>query len=699
LTTIFGTAASLVADYLFKSTASNMFAKERLGSFFATFYAAQNGAALVVQVLVSGAVIRRVGVTGTIAILPLLIAACGLSGLLGGGVIAVLAAKGADGSFRHSLHRVSSELVLLPVRADLRDRVKPVLDTLFSRGAQAVTAAAVLGLSSLHLSNTRTLSAIMLVLALGWLGTSLLIRVPYIDLFRRAIARGELPGGAADDLDVASIETIMEALASQDEEIVLASIDVLQESGRARVLPALILYHRSARVLEHALTVVASPDRKDWVPLAKQLVGHEDASVRASALRALAAIGDEPAVVRGLEDRDDGVRACAAFFLASRRSAGAVQHDPGIRAILSRDGEGGATARAALLEVVADFGDVRWRPVVEAIVAADGHLRSLAPRVAAAIQKTGDERFLPYLVSHLDVRDGRAVVRDAVVALGPPAFRNLTNALTAESTTPRVRREIPRAIAAFRTQAAVDYLTSRLAVEPSGTVRFRSLRELERLRKTEIEDGGPRLRFDRAVFDREAHKHLVEHLRLVGLMSALGRTDEQARAAGTAAGRVLLRLLRDKQEQSLDRAFRALQLAHPSEDLAGVHEAVARGGKRSRANALELIGALPIATRETRELFGLVVDDLEPGDLVRRASTVLSSSAIETRRLEPPMSHDQAIERLLDDSDDVIAALAAHHALDSGVTALARRARGALEARPSLERLGELSEGGKSHAR
>jgi HEAT repeat protein len=467
---------------------------------------------------------------------------------------------------------------------------------------------------------------------------------------------------------------------------VLAAIDVLHESGRARVLPAIILYHRSARVLERALTVVASPARQDWIPLAKQLVDHEDASVRVSALRALAAIGDEPVVARGLVDRDPRVRACAAFFLASRRSSGALLDDADVALLLAHAGSEGARGRDALLEVIADFGDAGWLPVVQRIVKNDGERSGVAPLVAAAIHRTGDRRFLPYLIAHLDVRDGRAQIRDSIVALQPEAFGALTTALEDSSTEPHVRWEIPKALASFRTQTAVDYLTSRLAVEPSGTVRFRILRALERLRTAETEGSGRRLRFERHVFEREAHQNLLEHLRLVGVTSALGRVGGDPRAEGTAVGRVLYHLLCDKRSQSLDRAFRVLQLV-VEEDLASVHSALVRGDKGARASALELIEILPIGRRETKELFALIADDLEPSELLRRAQGTLASSRAEAarvERVEPEPDHHRAIERLLDDPDDFVATLAAHHALDSGVISLARRARGALAARPTL---------------
>jgi hypothetical protein len=347
-----------------------------------------------------------------------------------------------------------------------------------------------------------------------------------------------------------------------------------------------------------------------------------------SALRALAAIGDEPVVARGLVDRDPRVRACAAFFLASRRSSGALLDDADVALLLAHAGSEGARGRDALLEVIADFGDAGWLPVVQRIVKNDGERSGVAPLVAAAIHRTGDRRFLPYLIAHLDVRDGRAQIRDSIVALQPEAFGALTTALEDSSTEPHVRWEIPKALASFRTQTAVDYLTSRLAVEPSGTVRFRILRALERLRTAETEGSGRRLRFERHVFEREAHQNLLEHLRLVGVTSALGRVGGDPRAEGTAVGRVLYHLLCDKRSQSLDRAFRVLQLV-VEEDLASVHSALVRGDKGARASALELIEILPIGRRETKELFALIADDLEPSELLRRAQGTLASSRAE----------------------------------------------------------------------
>jgi MFS family permease len=693
--TVFGTAAVLVADYLFKMSAASHYAdrKEDLGSFFAMFYAVQNAVALVVQLFLTAPVVRRLGVAGALLVLPVLLAAGGATVALGGGLAVVMLTKGADGSLRHSLHRVSSELLLLPLPGNLRERAKPVIDTIFGRGTQAVVAGAILGLAMSGMGGQRHLAGILALLGGLWIVTAIVIRGPYVDLFRRALARGEIPiDTSAEDLDLGAVETIMEALSSREEDRVIAAMDVLAESGRSRVLPALILYHDSPRVLEKALTVVTSAERRDWIPLAERLVDHADPTVRAGALRALAAAGHADALRRGLADEDESVRASAAFFLARARAVGgpgaSPEQDPDIAAILAAQGHDGARARAALLTVIGEFGDPSWRSVVEAIVHADGTRRGVGAAAAQAIIKTGDERFVPFLVAQLGAREGRGSVREAILTLGRPAADALAAALEDPATPERVRLEIPRTLAGFRTKETLDFLTARLQSEPSGAVRFKILRALGKLAAAGAADRSLRLRFDRVVFEREARKNLVEHFRLRGLLLALCRASDGRRADGTPVGKVLLALLRDKVEQSLERAFRALGLAHRNEDIEGVFTAVVRGDKRARGNALEFLDALPIDEPDARALLRLVADDLGEAELLRRVRGSIDPTTEDGVRLAEIADHDAAVRRLLDDADDLVAALAAYHALDLGSIGLARQALGVLDERPALGRLG-----------
>ncbi len=674
-----GTAAVLVVDYLFKSIAAKEIPKEELGSFFASYYAAQNGVSLIVQVFVAGLVVRRFGVANALLGLPSLIVLSGVGALVAGQNLGVaIAGKGSDGALRHSLHRVSSELLFLPLPSELRDKAKPVIDTVFGRGVQAVTAAGILGLAALGWATPRVLGGVIMVLAVGWGFSALLVRKPYVDLFRKALSLGEIDADRGE-LDLNSVEALLESLSSRDEERVLAALDVIEDSKRTRLVPGLILYHESHKVLQRALAVVPSPGRKDWIPLAERLLAHEAAPVRAAAVRALAAAGVTEAVEKGLADANEVVRAYAAFFLAHRR---ADEHEPigdrRIIAILDAGGEDGVRARSALLGVIGDHGDARWTEVVDEALSRDRKKGLDAALAAAAIERVGDLKFIPYLVSRLGTREGRPAVREALVALGQPAFDALVAALRQPRTEGRIRLHLPRTLSRFATQQAVDVLTERLRVEENGAVRFKILRGVGRMASdAKATRGG--LRFDRAAFEEEARRNLVEHLRLLGLRLALDRGDELAPLESTSAGSVLAGLLDDKIRQSLERAFRCLHVAHRHEDIHAVYAALRSTDKRARANALEFLDALAIGVAGLRDLLRLVIDDLPQAERILRAGDLVPS---------PPTTSFQAIRRLLEEREVLIAALACFHALDLGHLDLRDDVQRVFEERPELRQLG-----------
>lgn len=695
---VLSTATVLVADYLFKSTAVATLGPDRLGPFLGAFYAAQNALALVVQLVLTGTLLRRLGVTTTLLLFPILLLTGGVGMVFTGAFGMALALKATDGSLRHSLHRVTTELLLLPLPGDLRDRAKRLIDTLLGRGAQAVAAGGIVALSALGYADPRTLGLLLSGLALAWVGAALALRAPYVDVFRRALVRGEIPE-TDRELDISAVEAILASLASPDDSQVIAAIDLLSNTKRQRLVPALILYHESPKVLEHALGVFAVGDRRDFAPLAERLLGHREPGVRAAAVRALAAAGDRPAAETALGDADPTVRAYAAFFLAF--DADEPHGDPRIEAMLDERAPDRASLRDGLLRVIGEHGDERWRRVVRDIVTSDGNARALGPAAAASIRRTGDGSLAPFLVGQLALREGRAAYRDALVSLGDVGFDALRRALADEGCPLSIRRQVPRAIAAFGTQSAVDLLVRALASEPTTTVQYRLLRALGRL-STDSKNGlVGKLKLDRSELEAHARAALTEYLSLFETILALDPSHERSADPGSSSrasssprpdfgpdgpgsgpvGDVLVGLLRDRLASALERAFRFLQLAHRNEDLESVHHAVVRGDRRARSTALEFLDVLTIGEPSVRALLRVVVDDHDPTERAMRARALVSPSS------KSP-SHDEAIKRLIRDEDALLAALASAYALEVDRPELVTLARQEAERRPELRRLG-----------
>jgi hypothetical protein len=491
----------------------------------------------------------------------------------------------------------------------------------------------------------------VVLLSGGWLYVVARLRRSYLDLFRQALARGTLdPAATSQELDLTSIETVMDALSSRDARRVLAAMDLLDEKRRARLIPGLILYHESPEVLVRALRIITSPERTDWPPLAERLLGHAAEGVRVEALRALGRIHHHVAVVRALDDESPAVRAHAAFWAARDGDRG-PEETGRVRELLALEGEEGTKARAALLDAVRDAPDPRFANLVLAVLrGAPAGEGALAGRAAEAMQRLGDPRFVPLLVRALGRREGRAAVRAALVHQGDAAFEALARALGDPGTDGRLRIHLPESIAAFGTQRAADVLAAHLRDERSGAVRYKALRGLGHV----VAHGA--VKVDHAAIEVLAQQSLVTHLRLLALATRLGARRE---GDAGAALEILRGLLDDKMRQSLERAFRLLQIVHPTEDIQGAYLALRGADKRLRAQAMEFLDTLTLAGdraspghRALREALRIVADDLGDADRVVRARGLLPGA---------PGSEAEAVALLLRDGDEGLALLAKHY--------------------------------------
>jgi ATP/ADP translocase len=674
------TAAVLAVDYYFKWTVARNMAPAHIGTFVARFYAALNVASLIVQLFVGAALVRRVGLAAAIIVTPLFVVLGAVGALVfGGALLAVLAMKAADGSLRYSLHRITTELLYLPVSPGLRERAKPIIDGAVVRASQAVTAALLLALGSTTLLSPPLFATIVVVLGVSWAAIAFAIRVPYLDLLRGAVSIGAVDRSLAPDpLDLASAEVLVEYLSSADPLEVVAAMNTLARRGHARLVPALILYHHDERVLMRSLEILSASTRSDWVTLARTLLDHPSAELRMAVARALAARGGLDLEQLAL-DASPRVQGYAALMLALNDRPTDLLTHPRIKAVLEQPNPEGREARLGLLAAIADV------DAAEPLADLSFQLSTREPDsggewvdlVARAAARHGDERLVPWLAAHLTARASREPLRAALVALGEPAFDYTWTALSAGALDRRLRVHLPGTLAAFRNKRAAERLLENIESETDGLVRYKSVRALGRV----VVYGG--VRVSRQRVEALVQANLIEHLQVLSRRVALeggeigSRLENGSLAAMT--GRLLRGLLDDKLRHSLERAFRLLKIAHPREDIHRVYIACQSNDPRARANAGELLNALLTRRdqRVLRELLRLLVDDVAPAERVVRSASSLA--------LTVPRTHDAALLQLIDDHDLAIAALAALYASGIGTPPLRTAVEAARARRRQIE--------------
>ncbi len=223
------TAAGLL-DYVLKAEAAATLPNpEALGSFFALFHAGLSVLVFVVQSSFSGKSLQRLGLGGTIALLP---AAVLLGGVLSVAVTrlwTVALVNGLENTLRNSLFRSGYELLYTPVDKSQKRSVKTIIDVAFDRlGDIAAAALALLALWLLPSdSNQLALGFGLGVAALGLL-LALRLHRGYVDELANRLRSGSLTADDVSSLDATTQRTLSDTTLAMDREQLLAEIRALQ---------------------------------------------------------------------------------------------------------------------------------------------------------------------------------------------------------------------------------------------------------------------------------------------------------------------------------------------------------------------------------------------------------------------------------------------------------------------------------------
>ena len=584
------TALTLV-DYIFKHVVASSVAPENLAVFFATTYLGLNLLSLLVQLVLVGRLMRTLSVEQVLGLTPFLITAGTLAVMLFYTlwplllVFPVMGLKVVDGSLRYSLHRTTLETLFVPLTRELREHVKIFIDVLGQRGGQAVASVLILGAMMLP-GWQMVIAALLLALSWAWIRTALEIRRDYLDLFRTTLSQSRPdPILEFPELDLASLESLITRLNSTNDRKVLAAMDILAEKEKIRLIPVLILYHPSERVVMRALTLFAEDGYSDITEVLDRLSSHDSGSVRAAALRARARLS--PDVNRQLHDFLDDpspvVRATALTTLVAADWVRGHEAEKSLRAIA--DSAEPDELRALLTAIVE-----QPHPVYAAL------LLHLAPTiedaesgklVARAMGSVSDPEFIPALITMLPRRQLREAARLALLEHGDAALESLDTHLADPGCPQNIRRHIPRTIHRFDPERAGPILMNELLAVDDGLVRFKILRALGALRSR-----SPSLPLDTAVLRRGIERTLVGSLRVIDWRTHLESAAQDDPVRMTIAHDLLIRTMLHKEQRATERLFRLLGLLYPEEAFERIHRGFESQDARERASSFELLEAI-----------------------------------------------------------------------------------------------------------
>lgn len=648
------TLALTGVDYLFKSMVAQEIPAAELGPFFARVYLVLNAIALVVQLFLSGALLRVLGVSRALLVMPGLLVVFAGGFALAPALLPVLLLKGADGTLRHSLHRTGMEVLYLPLPRHVRDRFKAVIDVLGQRGGQALASLAILGAVTVG-AGLRPIAIVVCVLMAVWVVVLIAIRKPYVELFRANLREGAIETRLElAELDLSSLEALLAALDSDLDDEVLAAIDLFEAHDRTDLIPVLILHHPAREVVLRALEAFVEEGELRFVPTARRLLEHGDCALRAGALRAITVVApDKEMLADKLEDRAAIVQATA---LVGSLSVGGGDEDLR-RRLEACIVDGSEVTRRQLAAAIREAKDPQFNATLTELMRhAEEELTKI--EITRAMRANPDAAYLPALLPLLGSGALRPWARRAMMPIGLPALEFL-DAQMSEELPRKVRRHLPRTISKLEPRNAARVLVSHYGAEHDGAVRYKILRGLGRIR---VEN--PDLRLDKG----ELTTHLATTLRrvitLLEWRIAVEAEHRQSPAVDVAGGELLVAALEEKEQNALERVFRLLGLIEAQEDFRLLWNGLRSADKKARAASQEVL--TNVLRGGVREAVLALVDDAPDEARLARAAAALEMT-LEVQ------SYEAQLAAMLEDPSEAVRCMAARQIGELGLSSLAPR--------------------------
>ncbi len=586
-----GCTATMIVEYQFNMIAKGAFGanKAALTAFFGSLYGYLGLACFVLQLALTGRLLRSWGIRVTLFVLPVVLVGSSLGVLLLPMLLTAGILKGSHYLLRYSVDKASAELLYLPVVPDVKNQVKSFIDTFVTRLADG-TAGIVLWLFAnvMKISPSR-ISLVNFIFLGSWIAVAYGMRREYLNVLRRAIERRTLDPQrtAAGMLDSTTTEVLAMALERGDEQQVLYGLSLFEVSGTPTSHPVLrrLLDHPSPAVRQRALRLLSDASDREILPQVQRLVGDESPEVRTEALHYLVVHeGRDPISLLSTETDfpDYSLQGAVVAYLArTGKPENAAAAQLILEGMLSRTDQDAARAKAEAARVLGVI-----PPPSELHGQLSNLLRDENPDVAEQALVTAGKvqarDLLPLVIEKLGARRLAPAARTALAQYGGRAVGTLGDYLNDPSVPLATRKQIPGTLAEIPTPESAAVLANSLIQSDPG-LRFDIVKAMNKLRQRD-----PSMQAVTEDIQELFEAELMGYYRSFQILAAF---DPSASAARRAPGSesLLTRALRERMEYEAERIFRMLALVYPPRDIHNAFVGLTSGRPRLQANALEVL--------------------------------------------------------------------------------------------------------------
>lgn len=611
--------AAAILDYQFKLTLQeSMIGAGRMTAFLGSFYGAQNLVALFIQLGLTGLVLTRLGARAAAVALPVGLLA-GVAAMFGApGLIAVAATRLFESTMRISVSGTSWEFLYFPLPDSIRQKARRIIDLIVNRNAEAAAGLLILGVNMAFGGSFLQITIVLAVTVVAWLGMEFLMSRAYVRELSSSLKQMVVDARTAHSTlrETRVFAEVGSLLDSPYERQVLYAIDLLEQLDRRKLwdrIPA-FLHHPSSRVRLRGIQLsYGKPEVVDLVDM-EALLHDPDSEVRIHAALFFSRLTPGSPVDNMsdlLNSEDPGLRSSALSAVAEHSPP---DDDPRVEdlahAFLS---SGSAADRLAVASAAGRRpGPSRLHRLIPKLIE-DGDPAVRRAAIGSAGQ-AGRREFIPLLIERLVERGDREAARAALTAFGDRVIGTLGDYLVDPTIDRRVKRELPRVLAAIGTQEAADNLV-RASFLDDLTLGYQVLKAMNRIRANNHS-----IEMSMTLISPQIRSEAEHMTRLLVRNRTLGS------APPSRARDLLLRLMAERADQALDRLFRRMALVYPPREMRLAYVGVTGGDLRVRAQSIEYMESILLP--DDRRVVLPLIDTSPEDERVNNASSVFRMKSL-----------------------------------------------------------------------
>ncbi len=296
---------------------------QQMAAFFGAFTFWSGAAALLLQWLVTGRVLRRLGLAVALFVVPVALTLGSFGYLAFGTLAAVVTLRGLDQVLRYSIDRPTVELLYLPLPPEHTFQVKSFIDTVIWRFGDGLAALTIIVFGYALSWTPRQVTWVNLVLLGGWIVAAWVAQRLYVTNLEESIHTHRLntEHASAPMLDRAATDLLASRLHSGDVQQILYALEQFAASPGAAAHPAVreLLSHANPDVRCRAVVLLDGAGDVTVTPAVERLLYDPELAVRTSALLFVAhhAHIDPLERIEQLGDFEDfSIRSAMVSFLA-----------------------------------------------------------------------------------------------------------------------------------------------------------------------------------------------------------------------------------------------------------------------------------------------------------------------------------------------------------------------------------------------